>query len=73
MGGCMHECGWSSVVLLLTDVSVSDVDAGLVEDLTDGWVTLVVGVVGHGGPGEIHGVDGDDRRLQQTGAGVGWK
>lgn len=36
------------------------------------WVTLTVRVVGHGRPGEVHSVQGDERRLQQARAWLGF-
>ena len=34
-------------------------------------IAILVRVVGHGRPGQVHGVQGDDRRLEQAGIGIG--
>ena len=60
-------------VPVLTNISsadFSDVDASLVEDFGDARVALSVGVVSHGWPGEIQGVQSDDRGLQQARARI---
>lgn len=33
-------------------------------------IFLLTGVVGHGRPGDVHGVEGDDGGLEETGAGL---
>lgn len=44
----------------------NSVETGMGKRLRLTWV------VGHGGPGDIHGVEGDERGLEQTRLGLGF-